>query len=51
MNNFLDINFFGNQQMALFSIAGAFIGTMLLAGGLLWVGLTIWDKSGRRKHE
>lgn len=49
MNNFLDVNFFGNNQWQLIIIAGSFIGLLLLAGGLLWVGLTIWDNWGKNK--
>ena len=51
MNNFLDMTFFGTNQMAIVTIAGAFIGAMLLAGGLLWIGLDIWDKSGKRREK
>jgi hypothetical protein len=48
MNNFLDINFFGNNQFELIAIAGSFIGVILLAGVLLYLGLYLWDKSERR---
>jgi hypothetical protein len=51
MNNFLDINFFGNNQLALFGIAGSFIGLLLLSGVLLYGALTLWDNSGKRRKE
>jgi len=50
MNNFLDMSFFANQQMALFGMVGGLILAMLIAGGLLWGGLTLWDESGKRRR-
>jgi hypothetical protein len=49
MNNFLDMNFFGNNQLQLLTIAGSFIGLLLLAGVFVWCGLCLWEWSERRE--
>jgi len=43
MNNFLDMGFFGEQQLSLILISGSFIFLCLLAGAFVYVGLDIWN--------
>ena len=43
MNNFLDMSFFANQQMALFGMVGGLLFGLFIAGCLLWGGLCLWN--------
>jgi hypothetical protein len=43
MNNFLDMGFFGEQQLSLILISGSFIFLCLLAGVFVYAGLDVWN--------